>query len=90
MAEILDSIGHLIRERFKLMGQVRVLTAEGRMSGWALSLMPFATAGMLFVVNDEFMSTLWKDPLGVHLLTIAGVMMFLGIFWMWRLVKIRV
>jgi tight adherence protein B len=90
LAEILDSIGHLIRERFKLMGQVRVLTAEGRMSGWALSLMPFATAGMLFVVNDEFMSTLWEDPLGVQLLTIAGVMMMLGIFWMWRLVKIRV
>ncbi|MGB7302836.1 MAG: type II secretion system F family protein [Burkholderiaceae bacterium] len=90
LAEILDNIGRLIRERFKLLGQVRVLTAEGRMSGWALSLMPFATAGMIYLVNRDFMSSLWQDPLGIQMLTIAGVMMLIGIFWMWRLVKIRV
>lgn len=90
LAEILDNIGSLIRDRFKLMGQVRVLTAEGRMSGWSLSLMPFATAGMIYLVNRDFMSSLWEDPLGVKMITIAGVMMLIGIFWMWRLIKIRV
>ncbi len=90
LAEILDNIGHLIRERFKLLGKVRVLTAEGRLSAWILTLLPFGTAVMIQVVSPGFMSVLWTDPMGFKLVLCAGAAMAVGIVWMWNLVKIRV
>ncbi|MCO5101073.1 MAG: type II secretion system F family protein [Burkholderiaceae bacterium] len=90
LAEILDNIGKLIRERFKLYGTVRVLSAEGRMSAWVLTLLPFAAALMLNLASPGFMEVLWKDPAGAKLIMLALLAMACGVVWMWRIVKIRV
>ena len=90
LAELLDNISTLIRARLKLLGTVRVLSAEGRLSAWILSLLPFAVAAFINMVNPKFMSALWTDPMGLKMVEGALAMMAFGIFWMWRTVKIRV
>ncbi|HET6757045.1 MAG TPA: type II secretion system F family protein [Burkholderiales bacterium] len=90
LAELLDNIAALIRARFKLMGQIRVLATEGRLSAWVLTLLPIGTGLVINLLNPEFMSVLWSDPAGLKMVGFAGFMMVFGIFWMWRIVKIRV
>lgn len=90
LAEVLDKISMIIRERLKLFGKVRTLSAEGRISALILSLLPFVTAAMMFVVNPSFMSILWTDSIGQRLLAAGLVMMFLGIIWMRKIIQIRV
>lgn len=90
LAEILDNISKLIRERFKLYGSVRVLSAEGRASAWVMTLLPFAAALVLNIASPGFMSVLWDDPAGIKLIAMALVAMVIGIFWLWRIVQIRV
>ena len=90
LSELLDNLSMLIRQRFKLLGKIRVLAAEGKLSAYILIALPFATAAMIFLVNPKFMSVLWTDPAGLNVIFAAIVMMILGSFWMWRIVKIRV
>ncbi len=90
LAEILMAIAALIRERQKLVGTIRVLSAEGRISAWILTILPFALAAVISLVNREFISKLWTDPLGLRMVGIALALMLLGVWWMWRLVKIRI
>lgn len=90
LAEILDNISMLIRERFKLMGTVRVLSAEGRMSAWILTLLPIATGLVINLVNPRFMAVLWKDEAGLKLVALAAVLMIFGILWMRKIIRIRV
>jgi len=90
LAELLDGITSLIRERFKLFDKVRVLSAEGKLSAWILALLPFGTAGVMVTINPGFLDVLWQDPAGVNLLwTVLGSMVF-GVFWMRHIVKMRV
>lgn len=90
LSELLENLSHLIRERFKLLGKIRVLAAEGKLSAYILIALPFATAAMIFIVNPKFMQVLWTDPAGLNLVFGALIMMVVGAFWMWRIVKIRV
>ncbi|UCE30175.1 MAG: type II secretion system F family protein [Burkholderiales bacterium] len=90
LAEILDNISAIIRERLKLLGRVRAISAEGRTSGWVLSLLPFVTAFILFMVNPELMSILWTDPIGIRLLVGGMVFMVIGIFCMRKIIRIHV
>ena len=90
LVDILKNTATLIRERQKIAVVVRVLSAEGTISATMLSVMPFAVAGALSLINPGFISILWTDPLGVKIAITALCMMIIGIFWMWRLVKIRV
>jgi tight adherence protein B len=90
LTEVLGNISALIRERLKLLGRVRVLSAEGRMSGWVLGLLPFVVAGIINVINPKFMSVLWTDPMGLKMIYAALVMMSVGAFWMRKVIKIRV
>ena len=90
LAELLDNISAIIRARLKLFGQIRVLSAEGRMSAWILTLLPIGVALVMNVVNPAFIGVLWKDPMGLRLVGGAALLMIFGIFWMWRIVKIRV
>jgi tight adherence protein B len=90
LAEILSGIAALIRERQKLLGTVRVLSAESRVSAWILTLLPFLLAAAITVVNPVFISLLWTDPMGRIMVGGAAVLMAFGIWWMWRLVKIRI
>lgn len=90
LAELLEKISGLIRARLTLLGKVRVLSAEGRMSAWILSCLPFAVALLLNIVNPGFLSVLWTDPIGPKIVGGALGLMVIGIFAMSRIVKIRV
>ena len=90
LAELLDNLAALMRERFKLLGHIKVLSAEGRLSAWILSLLPFAMVAIINALNPRLMSVLWTDPLGQKLGMAAMVAMVLGVIWMWRIIKIRV
>ena len=90
LAELLGHISALIRARFKLLGTIRVLSAEGRLSAWILTLLPVCTALMINLVNPGFMEILWTDETGLKMLKTTLAMMAFGIFCMWRIVKIRV
>lgn len=78
LAEVLDKTAHVIRERFRLKRQVGVHTAQGRMTGWVLTLLPVVLGTILYFVNPEMMSMLWKNPLGVKMLEAASVMIVIG------------
>jgi len=90
LAELLDKLAALIRARFKLLGTIRVLATEGRVSAWILSILPFVLVAILNLINPKFMSVLWNDPAGVITVWIGLTFMVVGIVWMWRIVKIRV
>ncbi|MDT4851182.1 Type II secretion system (T2SS), protein F [compost metagenome] len=90
LAEILDTIGTMVRERLKLFDKIRVLSAEGRLSAWVLGLLPFCTAGLILVVNPGFMKVLWEDPMGLNMVGAALVSMVFGVLWMRKIIRIRV
>jgi tight adherence protein B len=90
LAEILTNISHIIRARLKLVAQVRVLSAEGRMSAWILGLLPFAVGSMLVVVNPTYIRILWTDPSGVRLLWYALGMILFGVVWLRKVIRIRI
>ncbi|MFM0315661.1 type II secretion system F family protein [Paraburkholderia nemoris] len=90
LAEILGCIAGIIRERLKLLGKVRVLSAEGRLSAWVLGVLPFAILGLLSVLNPGYITVFWKDPAGVQLAGISLTMMLFGILWMRKVVRIRI
>lgn len=90
LSELLASISAIIRDRLKLLGQVKVLSAEGRLSAWILSLLPFGAALMIQIVNPKFLEVLYTDPTGRKILVVAGVMMLLGILAMRKIIHIRV
>ena len=90
LAELLDKLSGLVRQRFRFQRTVRTLTAEGRMSAWILSLLPFALAGALTWVDPNFIPLLTEDPTGRKLVMAAFGLMVVGILWMRRIVKIDV
>ena len=90
LAELLNNIGAIIRARLKLFGTIRVLSAEGRLSAWILSLLPFCTALLIQLVNPGFMAVLWKDPVGLKMVYVALAMMAFGVLWMRKIIRIRV
>jgi len=90
LAEILDTIATLVRERLKLFDKIRVLSAEGRLSAWILGLLPFVTGALVFLVNPDFMNVLFDDPLGLKMIGTALVSMVLGVLWMRKIIRIRV
>lgn len=90
LAHILSSIAGLIRERQRLQARVQVLAAEGRLSAWILTLLPFVMGMLLTAFNREFIATLWRDPLGLQIVGVSVALMVVGVFWMWRMVNVRV
>lgn len=90
LAEILGNISHIIRERLKLVAQVRVMSAEGRMSAWVLGLLPFGVLLMMTFTSPAYISVLWKDPTGVQMLWYGSGTMLLGGLWLRKLIQIRI
>jgi tight adherence protein B len=89
LSEVLDNLASVIRERFKVKRQVRVVTAHGRMTGWVLSGLPPALAVALFVINPNQMMILVRDPLGVQLIIVAIVLQVIGTLVIRKLVNIE-
>ena len=90
LAEILTNISQIIRERLKLLGRIRVLSAEGRLSAWILGLLPFCVGLLITIVNPKYISVLWSDPIGLRMIAGAAVSMTLGVVWMRSIIRIRV
>lgn len=90
VAEILEKISYTIRERFKILGQLRSLTADARLSGIVLALLPVFVGLIITLINPGYISFLFKDPTGRIMLGIAGTMMIIGYIWIRRIVNIEV
>jgi len=78
LAEVLEKTSSVIRERFRLKRQVMTHTAQGRLTGWILTLLPVVLGALLYMVNPDLMSILWKRDLGIKLLYAAAAMIFIG------------
>jgi tight adherence protein B len=89
LSEVLDNLASVMRERFKLKRQIRVISAHGRISAWVLSCLPPALAGVLFLLSPDFMRILWEDPLGIGLVVIAITLQVTGTIIISRLVRIE-
>jgi len=89
LTELLTSISAIIRDRQRLVGQVRVLSAEGRMSAWVLCLLPFGAGGLIYLANPDSMGVLFTDPGGRKMLGIALTMMMFGVLAIRKIVRIR-
>ena len=90
LAELLDNIASIVRARLKLLGSVRTLSAEGRLSAWILLALPFVTGALINIITPQFMAVLWTDPIGLRLVGAALVSMTLGVIWMRKIIQIRV
>jgi tight adherence protein B len=97
LAEILDSIAFTIRERIRIKGEIRTLTAQQRLSGYVVGFLPIALAGFLFVAAPDFIRPMFKNPpailglpAGVVILMFGGLMMFIGFMIIRRIVDIEV
>jgi tight adherence protein B len=97
LAEILDSIAYTIRERIRIKGEIRTLTAQQRLSGYVVAGLPIGLAGFLFVAAPGFMDPMFDSrasliglPAGVIILAMGGVMMFIGFMVIRRIVDIEV
>jgi tight adherence protein B len=90
LAEIMESIARIIRERFKFKDKVRVLSAEGKMSAIILVCIPIVAAIALYFANPKYINILTEEYAGKVMLVAAGVSMLVGIFAMTRIIKIEV
>lgn len=78
LAEVLEKTATVIRERFRLKREVMTRTAQGRLTGWVLTLLPVILAALLYTINPKMMSLLWTTKIGVELIYAAAGMIFIG------------
>jgi tight adherence protein B len=90
LAEILDKIGELIRDRFRIWGQVQALTGEGRLSGVVLLALPFVLFIAVYQLNPDYLMVLFTEPMGKKMLAAAIVMQVLGALVIRKIVSIKV
>jgi tight adherence protein B len=90
LAEILDKIGHLVRERFKIYGQVQALTGEGRLSGIVLLALPPVLFLVVYRLNPDYIMMLFNDPMGTKMLAGAVIMQVLGALVIRKIINIKV
>ncbi|MCS6803544.1 MAG: type II secretion system F family protein [Acidobacteriota bacterium] len=90
LAEILENIADVIRERFKILGQVRVYTAQGRLTGWVIGLIPFGLMVYIYIVNPDYISVLFTHPMGKMMLIAGLISEALGVLVIRKIVRIKV
>ncbi len=100
LAEVLDTISYTIRERVRIKGEIRTLTAQGRVSGWIISLLPVALGFVLYLINPEYVSELWVRespwifpqvlPCGWIVIAFSGLMIGAGAYAISKIVDIEV
>ena len=90
LAEILDKIGYVIRERFRILGQVKALTAEGRLSGVILIALPFGLFMMMLSLKPDYIEKLWTHPLGIKMSVAALIAQLVGGLVIKKIVNIKV
>ncbi|MCA1765159.1 MAG: type II secretion system F family protein, partial [Desulfobulbaceae bacterium] len=90
VAEILDKIGHIIRERLQFRRQVRTLTAEGRLSARILIMLPIVMFIYIYFVNYEYISLMWTETIGIYLLAGGIIMQIIGAIFINNIVKVEI
>jgi tight adherence protein B len=90
LAEVLDNLGEVIRQRFTVHRQLRVHTAQGRMSGYVLAVLPIAVGSIIYMVNPQYISLLFDHQLGRFMLLTAITMQLLGFLWIRRIINIEI
>ncbi len=90
LAEILTNLSFVIRERFKIMGEVRTFSAQGRLTGYILTAVPISMGFILSMMNWQYMSALFKEKTGHYMLAVAGFCQILGYIIIKKIVKIKV
>lgn len=90
LAEVLDKIAAVVRGRFRFQRRLRTLSAEGRLSAWILTLVPFVLAAVVSVSTPEYLPMLVKDPLGRVMIMVAFFNIMVGIFWIRRIIRFEV
>jgi tight adherence protein B len=90
LSEILENLAHVVRERFKILRQVRVYTAHGRLTGYVLLALPAVLAIALMFINPEHMNLLFRERMGQTMLMAALAMQTVGYLWIRQVIKIEV
>jgi tight adherence protein B len=90
LAEILGKVSNTIRDRFRIMEELRTLTTQSRLSAWVLSLMPILIAGIMTLVNPDYMSALWRDPRGHKMIAVAVSMQVTGMLMVRKIMRIKI
>jgi tight adherence protein B len=89
LSEVLDNLARVMRERFRVKRQVRVITAHGRMTGWVLTAMPPVLAALFMVTNPNHIRAMLNDPLGVQMIVVAVSLQIIGTLIIRKLVNIE-
>jgi tight adherence protein B len=90
LAEILEKVAYTIRERFRILGDLKTLTTSSRMSAWLLCALPIGVALAVTFLNPDYMSVLWKDPRGHYLIAAAMFMQITGMLIVRKILKIQI
>jgi tight adherence protein B len=90
LAQILDKTSNLVRERARLRGQLRIYTAQGRITGWILCAAPFAMFTLISIVNKNYTKSLFGEPMGVKMVEGALGLMLLGVLIIRKIIDIKV
>jgi tight adherence protein B len=90
LAEVLEKCAHVIRERFRLKREIRTKTAQGRLTGWVLSLLPVLLGTALYIIRPDVVSLLWTKPAGLKMIYTGIVMLIMGSLIIRKIVRIRV
>ncbi len=90
LAELLTTVADTLRERERLRRQVKVLSAEGRLSGWILGGLPVVFFLYLAIANPSYLHPLWSTPLGIAMLLLSMILLAVGAFWLTRVIKVEV
>ncbi|HEU4510869.1 MAG TPA: type II secretion system F family protein [Pyrinomonadaceae bacterium] len=90
LSELLEKVAHTIRERFRIMEDLKTMTLSSRWSAWLLCALPIFLAIYVTVMNPGYMDVMWRDPRGHWLLAIAAIMQILGILMVQKIMRIRI
>ena len=90
LSELLEKVAHTIRERFRIMEDLKTMTLSSRWSAWLLCALPIFLAIYVTLMNPGYMDVMWRDPRGHWLLAIAAIMQILGMLMVQKIMKIRI
>jgi len=90
LAEIIDKISYVIRERFRIQGQLKIHTAQARLTGMVLAFLPVGMAFILFLLSPGYMKPLWVEPTGRSMIVAAVVLQIIGMLVIRKIVRIKI
>ena len=90
LAEIIDKIAYVIRERFRVQGQLKIFTAQARLSGFILSLLPIGVAILIWILNPEYLKPLWLERTGRIMIAVAVTLQILGMLAIRKIIRIKI